>query len=152
MGNRLILVLHWVLFAGGMIFLTMAGYSLIANVGTDESTKTFRVDNDRYDPSCVAEVREYKATKKFCDSFSMTDPTYIFQDRCHTTKFLLGGDELLRRCEGGMRQSSTYAVSPTAPSIKYESLILGIVLPLIGSILIFITQGRWIWFPWQHDD
>ena len=31
-------------------------------------------------------------------------------------------------------------------------ILVGLLLLPTFAVIAWITQGRWIWFPWQHDD
>ena len=32
------------------------------------------------------------------------------------------------------------------------AILIGVATTPIFAVILFVIYGRWIWFPWQHDD
>ena len=121
MGNRFLLVLHWFVFVGGVLLICVGGFQSYQRVTFE------RV----YYPDDCPPLTEPKNNLKGLDALkNMTFPSK--GTRC--------GDLFW----ASRRDSAPYKEA-------YYILMSGIAVLVLISSLVFVVQGRWIWFPWQHD-
>ena len=126
MGNRLLLAIHWLVFVSSVILIGGYAIAFYQNVTTPHPTYT-TVANPNYNSEKCRSSRR---------------PALPQQREILTFADIMNCDPTFKKPSG-----------PKKPPMPEGWVILvGLLLLPTFAVIAWITQGRWIWFPWQRDD